>query len=60
MVPFSRDLKQQKRSEKIWALHTVNIRTIRPENILHMHVKLSAIYGKKVCSAWALNHHSTV
>ena len=29
MVPFSWELKSQQRSEKIWALHTVNIRIYR-------------------------------
>ena len=31
----------------MWALHTVNIRTIRPENIIQMHEKMNTIYGKK-------------
>ena len=51
MVPFSRELKSQKRGEKIWALHltnyTVNIRTIRPENISQMHGKKITLFKEK-------------
>ena len=60
MVPFSWELKSQQRSEKIWALHTVNIRTIRPENIIQMHEKINTIYGKKSAVHGHWTHHSTV
>ena len=60
MVPFSWELKSQQRSEKIWALHTVNIRTIRPENIFQMNGKMNTIYGKKSLQCMGIEHHSTV
>ena len=62
MVPFSWELKSQQRSEKIWALHTVNIRTKlrKPENILQMHGKMNTIWGEKSLQCMGIEHHSTV